>query len=74
MAIIGFIITILYIIWLNKLISFGVKTATRIAIASEASAANTALLVQMAQARSSVPPPLPTSHVGYDVVARELGL
>jgi hypothetical protein len=63
-TLIGFILTIIYIIWLNRLISFGVKTAARIAVATEASAYNTALLVEMAQARAS--------QLGYDAVAREL--
>ena len=35
---ISFVLSILYIIWLSRLISFGVNTATRIAVASEATA------------------------------------
>jgi hypothetical protein len=64
MSIIAFILAIIYVVWLNRLISFGVKTAMRIATATEASARNTAILVEMAQARAG--------HLGYDAVAREL--
>jgi hypothetical protein len=46
MWIIGLILTIIYIVWLNRLIKFGIVTATRIAVASEISAANLAVLVQ----------------------------
>jgi hypothetical protein len=70
MTIISFIIAIIYFIWLSQLISFGVKTATRIAVASEATAANMAILV----ARLG-PPPLPqqsASELGFDAVANAL--
>jgi hypothetical protein len=46
MWLISLILTILYVIWLSRLISFGVRTATRIADASEASAASLAVLVE----------------------------
>jgi predicted Na+-dependent transporter len=65
-TLIGLIITLFYAIWIGNLVKFGVKTATRIAIATEASAHNTALLVEMAQARASA--------LGFDAVARELAL
>jgi hypothetical protein len=64
MAVIGFFMALLYFLWLSNLISSGFRLAKRIAMATEASAANTALLVEMAQARAS--------HLGYDAVAREL--
>jgi low affinity Fe/Cu permease len=64
MALISFILAIIYVIWLGRLINFGIKTAMRIATATEASARNTAILVEMAHARAS--------HLGYDAVAREL--
>jgi hypothetical protein len=70
MTIIGFILTIIYLIWLTSLINFGVKTATRIAIASEATAANMAILVSKLG-----PPPLPqqsASELGFDAVANAL--
>jgi predicted Na+-dependent transporter len=63
-TIISLIIGFFYILWLNSLIRFGVKTASRIAVATEASARNTAILVEMAQARAS--------NLGFDAVAREL--
>jgi hypothetical protein len=65
MTIIGFIIAVIYIIWLNNIISFGFKTATRIAKASEATAANMALLIKMIEARQ-------VSQMGYEAVEREL--
>ena len=43
---ISLILTIMYIIWLTRLINFGVNTATRIAYATERNADNTALLIQ----------------------------
>lgn len=46
MEILFLIVTILYIIWLNRLIRFGVQTATRIADAAEASAINLHTIVQ----------------------------
>jgi hypothetical protein len=66
MAVIGFILTIFYVIWLTSLINFGVTTAARIAVATEATAAAMALIV------ARMPPPLPASDLGYDAVAREL--
>jgi hypothetical protein len=46
MEIIAIILTISYVIWLNRLIRFGVKTAARIAVATEASAKNLEYLAQ----------------------------
>jgi hypothetical protein len=43
-TLISFILAILYFIWLSNLIKFGVTTATRIAVASEAAALSTAAL------------------------------
>jgi hypothetical protein len=40
------IVSIIYMIWLTRLINFGVQTATRIAVATEVSAASVATLVQ----------------------------
>jgi hypothetical protein len=65
MEIIGLFMALLYFLWLSNLISSGFRLAKRIAVATEASAANTALLVEMAQARAS--------HLGFEAVARELG-
>jgi hypothetical protein len=72
LAIIGIILTIIYIIWLGRLIEFGVKTATRIAVASEQSAANTAMLVALVQAQLKPPPSLPAEEIGLSAVEREL--
>jgi hypothetical protein len=70
MVIITIVLTLIYIIWLNRLIDFGKKIATRIAIASEITAANTALIV------SRLGPALPqtdlVAQLGYDAVAQEL--
>jgi hypothetical protein len=66
-ALLSFILTIVYVIWLGRLISFGVRTATRIAVATEATAASMALIVSRLP-----PPPLPASDIGYDAVEREL--
>ena len=52
MEIIAIIVTILYVIWLNRLIKFAVKTATRIAVASEATAANLEFIVRRLENRS----------------------
>jgi hypothetical protein len=59
-ALILFFLTILYMIWLNRLIRFGVRTATRIADACEANARHTAMLVAVVKAQINPPPPLPT--------------
>jgi hypothetical protein len=46
MEIIVLILTIIYLIWLNRLIRFGIQTAIRIADAAEASAINLHTIVQ----------------------------
>jgi hypothetical protein len=46
MWLITLILTVIYIIWLSRLISFGVNTATRIAVASETTALTMAALYQ----------------------------
>jgi hypothetical protein len=40
------ILTIIYVIWLTRLINFGVQTATRIAVATETTALSVAALYQ----------------------------
>ena len=46
MEIIGLILTIIYVIWLSRLISFGVRTATQINVNTALTAAHMATLVE----------------------------
>jgi hypothetical protein len=46
LEILSIILTIIYVIWITRLINFGIETAKRIALASEVSAENLAILVR----------------------------
>jgi len=53
MGFFAFLLTILYLIWLNSLIRYAVKTADRIAAATESSAAHLEWLTHYVHKRES---------------------